>query len=41
VRAELPVGDLKNYTAFKNRMVQRPAVRKVLEREQSPLLQAA
>ena len=40
-RAELPVGDLKNYTAFKNRMLQRPAVRKVLEREQSPLLKAA
>jgi glutathione S-transferase len=41
VRAELPVGELKNYTAFKDRMVQRPAVRKVLEREQSPLLKAA
>jgi len=41
VRAELPVGDLKNYTAFKERMLKRPAVRKVLEREQSPLLKAA
>jgi len=40
-RAELPVGDLKNYTAFKDRMLKRPAVRKVLEREQSPLLKAA
>ena len=26
-RRELPVGDLKNYTAFKDRMLQRPAVR--------------
>ena len=40
-RAELPMGDLKNYTAFKDRMLKRPAVRKVLEREQSPLLKAA
>jgi glutathione S-transferase len=40
-RAELPVGELKNYTAFKERMLKRPAVRKVLEREQSPLLKAA
>ena len=35
----MPVEQLKNYTAFKDRMLQRPAVRKVLEREQSPLLQ--
>jgi glutathione S-transferase len=35
----LPLEQLKNYTAFKDRMLQRPAVRKVLEREQSPLLQ--
>jgi glutathione S-transferase len=41
VRAELPVKDLKNYTAWKDRMTQRPAVRKVLEREKSVLLQAA
>ena len=41
MRAELPVNDLKNYTAWKDRMLQRPAVRKVLEREQNPLLQAA
>ncbi|HEX3952644.1 MAG TPA: glutathione S-transferase N-terminal domain-containing protein [Stellaceae bacterium] len=39
-RIGLPVGDLKNYTAFKDRMLQRPAVKKVLEREQSPLLAA-
>jgi glutathione S-transferase len=36
----LPLDRLKNYTAFKNRMLRRPAVRKVLEREQSRLLQA-
>ena len=35
----MAVEELENYTAFKNRMLQRPAVRKVLEREQSPLLQ--
>lgn len=40
-RIELPVKDLKNYTAWKERMLQRPAVRKVLEREKSVLLQAA
>jgi glutathione S-transferase len=40
-RAELPMKDLKNYTAWKDRMLQRPAVRKVLEREDSPLLKAA
>jgi glutathione S-transferase len=33
VRRELPVGELKNYTAFKDRMVQRPAVRRVIEDE--------
>jgi glutathione S-transferase len=33
VRRELPVGELKNYTAFKDRMKQRPAVAKVLEQE--------
>ena len=37
---DLPLDRLKNYTAFKNRMLRRPAVRKVLEREQSRLLQA-
>jgi glutathione S-transferase len=32
-RRELPVGELKNYTAFKERMKQRPAVARVLEQE--------
>ena len=40
-RVGMPVQELKNYTAWKDRMLQRPAVRKILEREQSPLLQAA
>jgi glutathione S-transferase len=40
-RVEMPMADLKSYTAFKDRMIERPAVRKVLEREQSPLLKAA
>src|SRR5258706_10089326 len=40
-RIELPMKDLANYTAFKDRMLKRPAVRKILEREQSPLLKAA
>jgi glutathione S-transferase len=39
-RIELPVKNLKNYTAWKDRMLQRPAVRKILEREQNPLLAA-
>jgi glutathione S-transferase len=33
VRRELPVSELQNYTAFKGRMVERPAVRRVLEDE--------
>ena len=33
VRRELPMGELKNYTAFKDRMLQRPGVRRVLEDE--------
>jgi glutathione S-transferase len=33
VRRELPMGELKNYTAFKDRMVQRPAVQRVVEDE--------
>jgi glutathione S-transferase len=33
VRRELPVGELKNYTAFKDRMLKRPAVQRVLEDE--------
>lgn len=40
-RVDMPMTDLKNYTAFKNRMMERPAVRTVLEKEQSPLLKAA
>lgn len=39
-RIGLPVTELKNYTGFKDRMLQRPAVRKVLEREKSALLNA-
>ncbi len=33
VRRELPMSALKNYTAFKDRMVARPAVQRVLEDE--------
>ncbi|HEX9461447.1 MAG TPA: glutathione S-transferase N-terminal domain-containing protein [Alphaproteobacteria bacterium] len=33
VRRELPVGELKNYTAFKDRMLRRPAVQRVLADE--------
>ena len=33
VRRELPMGELKNYTAFKDRMLKRPAVRRVVEDE--------
>jgi glutathione S-transferase len=33
VRRELPMGDLKNYTAFKDRMLERPAVQRVVEDE--------
>jgi glutathione S-transferase len=40
-RAGFPMKDLKNYTAWKDRMLQRPAVRKILEREDNPLLKAA
>jgi glutathione S-transferase len=40
-RVEMPMQDLKKYTAFKDRMMERPAVRTVLEKEQSPLLKAA
>lgn len=38
-RIELPMQELKNYTAWKDRMLARPAVRKILEREKSILLQ--
>ena len=33
LRRELPVAELKNYTAFKDRMLQRPAVRRIVEEE--------
>jgi glutathione S-transferase len=33
-RRELPVGELKNYTALKDRMLQRPAVQRTLADEQ-------
>ena len=39
-RIGLPMGELKNYTAWKDRMLARPAVKRVLEREQSVLLAA-
>ena len=39
-RIGLPVAELANYTAWKDRMLARPAVRRVLEREQSVLLAA-
>src|SRR5271163_181077 len=35
----LPIEQLRNYTAFKDRMLQHPAVHKVLGREESALLQ--
>ena len=33
VRRELPMAELKNYTALKDRMLQRPAVQRVVEDE--------
>lgn len=39
-RHGMPVEQLANYTALKDRLLQRPAVRKVIEREQSPLWQS-
>jgi hypothetical protein len=33
VRRELPMGELKSYTAFRDRMVARPAVQRVLQDE--------
>ena len=41
VRAELPMKELAAYTAWKERMLKRPAVKKVLENEQSVLLKTA
>lgn len=40
-RLKMPMSDLEHFTAFKNRMKERPAVRTILEKEQSPLLKAA
>jgi glutathione S-transferase len=37
VRRELPMGELKNYTAFKDRMAKRPAVGRVIEDEKLKL----
>jgi glutathione S-transferase len=37
-RAGFPMRDLKSYTAWKDRMLKRPAVRKVLQEEESVLL---
>ena len=39
LRAGLPMKELKNYTAWKDRMVARPAVHKVLESEKSVILE--
>ena len=39
-RIGLPVEELKSYTAWKDRMLARPAVRRVLEREQNVLVAA-
>jgi glutathione S-transferase len=33
IRRELPMGELRHYTAFKSRMLQRPAVRRVVDQE--------
>ena len=40
-RINLPMKELANYTAHKDRMLKRPAVRRILEREDSVLLKAA
>jgi len=37
VRRELPMSDLKSYTAFKDRMLQRPAVQRVVADEKIKL----
>jgi glutathione S-transferase len=37
VRRELPMAELKSYTAFKDRMLKRPAVGRVLEDEKVKL----
>jgi glutathione S-transferase len=38
IRAELPVKELKNYTGLIERMLKRPAVKKVLASEESVIL---
>jgi glutathione S-transferase len=38
MRPNLPMKELKNFTALKDRLLKRPAVQKVLEREKSPIL---
>lgn len=40
VRISLPMKELSAYTAFKDRMLARPAVRKILEREKNVLVAA-
>ena len=37
IRRELPMAELKNYTAFKDRMLQRSAVQRVVEQEKVKL----
>jgi glutathione S-transferase len=41
MRFGLPVAELAAFTALKERLLQRPAVRRVLEREQHPILKIA
>ena len=40
VRGGYPMNDLAHYTAWKDRMLERPAVRKILESEQNVLVKA-
>jgi glutathione S-transferase len=40
-RAELPMAELKSYTGLKDRLLARPAVRKVLDREKDTFLKAS
>jgi glutathione S-transferase len=41
VRGGFPMQELAHYTAWKERMLQRPTVRKILESEQNVLVKAA
>ena len=41
VRGELPMKELTAYTAWKERMLKRPAVMKILQSEQNVLVKAA